>query len=217
MGKFSHSSPMHCLLFHAFCDMKISRRTSLFFPLFLGGKYQLELCDQWVIHLAQDQGNCHLKTFHSAIILQLRSLMVQMDDWRKLPVWALIYLFILKFIFYWTIVDLQCCVSFRCMAKWFICMYTYTFIRFQILFPCKLSQNIEQSSLCYTVGPCWLSILCIVVCICQSQSPNLSLPPPFTFGDRNELSSTGRFLWHECLLRLLSTFHGPVPSPRSNV
>ena len=33
-------------------------------------------------------------------------------------------------------------------------------ILFQILFPFRL-QNIEQSSLCYTVGPCWLSILFI--------------------------------------------------------
>ena len=30
------------------------------------------------------------------------------------------------------------------------------------------------SSLCSTVGPCWLSILYIVVCICLSQPPNLS-------------------------------------------
>ena len=27
----------------------------------------------------------------------------------------------------------------------------------------SLFQNIEQSSLCYTVGPCWLSILNITV------------------------------------------------------
>ena len=32
-------------------------------------------------------------------------------------------------------------------------------ILFQVLFPFRLLQNIEQSSLCYTVGPCWLSIL----------------------------------------------------------
>ena len=32
-------------------------------------------------------------------------------------------------------------------------------ILFQILFPFRLLQNIEQSSLCYTVGPCLLSIL----------------------------------------------------------
>ena len=28
---------------------------------------------------------------------------------------------------------------------------------FQILFPFRFLQNIEQSSLCYTAGPCWLS------------------------------------------------------------
>ena len=34
----------------------------------------------------------------------------------------------------------------------------------------SLLQNIEQSSLCYTVGP-WLSILNIAVCIFESQIP----------------------------------------------
>ena len=38
-------------------------------------------------------------------------------------------------------------------------------ILFQVLFPYRLLQNIEQSSLCYTVGRCWLSILNIAVCI----------------------------------------------------
>ena len=37
-------------------------------------------------------------------------------------------------------------------------------ILFQILFPFRLLQNIEQSSLCYTVGPYWLSILNIALC-----------------------------------------------------
>ena len=36
---------------------------------------------------------------------------------------------------------------------------------FQILFHYRLLQNIECSSLCSTVGPCWLSILCITVCL----------------------------------------------------
>ena len=30
---------------------------------------------------------------------------------------------------------------------------------FQVLFPLRLLQNIEQSSLYYTIGPYWLSIL----------------------------------------------------------
>ena len=42
--------------------------------------------------------------------------------------------------------------------------YTYIYIYFfQILFPYMLLQNIEYSSLCYTVGPCWLSILYLLV------------------------------------------------------
>ena len=64
------------------------------------------------------------------------------------------------FIFHllWSIVDLQC-VSFRCVTKWF--NFTCIHILFQILFPCRLSQHIEYSPLCYTVGPC-LSILYVV-------------------------------------------------------
>ena len=56
---------------------------------------------------------------------------------------------------------------------------------FQILFPYRALQSTEQSSLCYTVGSYYLSILHTVVCICQSQSPNLSLlpPPPFPLGN----------------------------------
>ena len=34
-------------------------------------------------------------------------------------------------------------------------------VLFKIIFPFRLLQNIEQSSLCYTVGPCWL-------CVCSS-------------------------------------------------
>ena len=41
-------------------------------------------------------------------------------------------------------------------------MYTLS----QILFPYRLIQNTEYSSLYYTVGPDWLSILHIAMCIC---------------------------------------------------
>ena len=54
-------------------------------------------------------------------------------------------------------------------------IHIHVSLLFQILFTCRLLQNIEQSSLCYTVDPCWLSILNIVVCVCQSQTPSLSL------------------------------------------
>ena len=41
----------------------------------------------------------------------------------------------------------------------------YVCILFQIPFLLRLLQNIEQTSLCYAVGPCWLSILNTVVYI----------------------------------------------------
>ena len=50
-------------------------------------------------------------------------------------------------------------------------VHIHVSIFFQILFPFTLLQNIEQSSLCYTVGPCWLSIVNITLCTCQSQTP----------------------------------------------
>ena len=42
----------------------------------------------------------------------------------------------------------------------------YIFVLFQILFHYRLLQDIEYSCLCYIVGPCCLSILYMVVCIC---------------------------------------------------
>ena len=64
------------------------------------------------------------------------------------------------FALYCSIVDYQCCVSVMYIAKWFI---IHVSILFQILFLFSLLQNIEFSSLCYTVGPCGLSILNIAV------------------------------------------------------
>ena len=71
--------------------------------------------------------------------------------------------------FNWSVVDFQCCVSFRHIAKWFhyMCVCVCVCIIFQILFPFSLLQNTEYSSMCYTVGPCCLSVLYIVVCVCH--------------------------------------------------
>ena len=41
----------------------------------------------------------------------------------------------------------------------------YIYIHFQILFPYTLLQSAEYISLCFRVGPCWLSILYAVVYI----------------------------------------------------
>ena len=76
-------------------------------------------------------------------------------------------------------------------------IYIYIYILFQILFHYKLLHDIEYSSLCNTVDPC-LSALYIVVCICYSQTPNLSPPtaPTVPFGDHKFVSmSVSLFLF----------------------
>ena len=51
------------------------------------------------------------------------------------------------FALYWTIVDLQCCVSFKCAAKWLLCTYLFFFKFF--LF--RLLQNIKQFPVIYAI------------------------------------------------------------------
>ena len=48
----------------------------------------------------------------------------------------------------------------------YIYIYIYIYILLSVLFHYTLSQDIEYSSLCYTVGPCCLSNLYILICIC---------------------------------------------------
>ena len=52
---------------------------------------------------------------------------------------------------------------------------THVSILPQTPFPSRLPHNIEQSSLCCAVGPCWLSISNIV----QPKLPNYPFPPSF--------------------------------------
>ena len=113
------------------------------------------------------------------------------------------YSFLKTFISYWTIVDLKCCICFKGFLKLtkltkntershipstqFPPVITSKMILFHIyicLFFFKFFshlgylQNIEHSSLCYTVGPYLLIRKYTNVCIYQSQTPNLSLPSP---------------------------------------
>ena len=68
-------------------------------------------------------------------------------------------------------------------------MYIYIriYILFHTLFHYGLSQDIEYSSPCYTIGPCCLSVLYKILCICQSQTPNPSLPHPLPLGNHKSI------------------------------
>ena len=61
-------------------------------------------------------------------------------------------------------------------------IYIYN-ILFHILFHYRLLRDIEHSSLYYMADSYWLPILYVVVCIYQSQSPNLSLSFFFPLGN----------------------------------
>ena len=90
----------------------------------------------------------------------------------------------LKILFYSSLVDLQCCVNFCCTTV----TQLYMYILFHILFHYGLSEDIEYSSLCCTVGAYCLSILCIIVCICSSQTPHPSLSrPPHPLGNHKSV------------------------------
>lgn len=58
------------------------------------------------------------------------------------------------------VVDVQCCIGFRCTVIWFnyACTYTYLFL-FKLLLPYWLLWNIECGFLCYTVA---LLFVCFV-------------------------------------------------------
>ena len=58
-----------------------------------------------------------------------------------------------KIILYWSVNGEQYCAHFMHIAKRFS-FHIHVSLLFQIVFPFKLLQNIEQSALCYMVGPC---------------------------------------------------------------
>ena len=84
-------------------------------------------------------------------------------------------LFLFPINFYWSMVDLQCCVNFCCTELWFIYIYTHThsFLIFSIM----AYHKIEYSSLCYTVRT-----LLFIHSICNSlhllTPVSHSIPPP---------------------------------------
>ena len=55
--------------------------------------------------------------------------------------------------------------------------HTYTLS----ILPSKLPHNIEQSSICYRAGSCWLSILNIEECMCTLLKNVISLHPVLSY------------------------------------
>ena len=84
-------------------------------------------------------------------------------------------LFTTLFFFYWSIVDLQCCVNFWYTAQWF----SYTIYMF--FFHYGWSHDIEYSSLSYTVGHCCLSYYCTLICHFMSHATLFSFQPCLIF------------------------------------
>ena len=100
---------------------------------------------------------------HSMVILW--SLIHSTNTHWKPPYSFFSFLFWL-FILYWSIANEQRCGSFRWRDS---AMYIHVSILPWIL-PPRLPHNMERSSLCYSVGPCWLSALNIAVCMLMPTS-----------------------------------------------
>ena len=84
--------------------------------------------------------------------------------WQS-SIWSLfLWVFFLKFSWFITLYT----------AKWFryiyICIHMYVYVHIYIycfiFFSIIGYYNVEYSSLCCTVGPCCVSVLCIIVCFC---------------------------------------------------
>ena len=89
--------------------------------------------------------------------------------------------FYFLFNFYWSRIDLRCCVSFSCTAKWV--SYTYTYIH-SFRFFSHIGHYREEFPVLYSRP--LLVIYFIYSSIywhIQSQSPNFSLFPPFPPGN----------------------------------
>ena len=127
--------------------------------------------------------NVESKSTHFCTSESSEDASVPWDSLEKILVCSIPPIYFL-FIYFLIEVELICNVVLVSSAQQsdsarYICEYIHIYILFQFLFPCGLLQNIEWSSLCYTVGPCSSSILYILVCICYSQIPNLPLPCNF--------------------------------------
>ena len=83
----------------------------------------------------------------------------------------LIFTFFKLLLLYWTIVDYQAVLVSGVQQSDSV-MHIPISVLFQIPFQFRLLHNIEQSSLCYTVDPCWLSISTIAMYTCHTNRGN---------------------------------------------
>ena len=98
--------------------------------------------------------------------------------------------FCFVFIFYWSIVDLQCCANFCCTAV----THLHTNIHFLLILFFHFMvypRRFGYKSLCYTVGPCCLSILNVTVCIYKPQTPSPPSPSSPSPWQPQDYSATG--------------------------
>ena len=62
-------------------------------------------------------------------------------------------------------------------------VHIHVFVLPQTPLPSRLPRNSEQSFLCYTVGPCWLSTLNTALAVC-STCVYMSIPNPLNYGEK---------------------------------
>ena len=88
-------------------------------------------------------------------------------------------------------------------------IYTHISLLFKILFPFRLLQNIEQSFLYYTVGPCQLSIL--NGWVCSVAQPCLNLCDPM---DCSLIGSSVHGIFQTRILEWVAiSFYRDLPNP----
>ena len=114
----------------------------------------------------------------------------------------ILFFFTLIFIIYWSIIDLQYCISFRCTAKWPSYSHTYTH-SFVDSFPIKVVAEfciefpaLYIRSLLITYSIC--SIVCMLI-----PTPNLSLLPNFPLRKPKVCFWTNSFLLSKIVSKYL--------------
>ena len=123
------------------------------FPTFISQLPQNKLCGDIFIVTPLLNLDSHLETWQ----IFIRKCLKKQVELSKNDFFSLSKLQQAKFIFFCicfndlllfigSIIDLQCCVSFRCTAKWFSCLNHII----QIIFHYRLLQDTEYSSLYYT-------------------------------------------------------------------